>query len=163
MNRTLFIAASAVALCLLVTLPASAQVQLLNIHQDVPVAATLDNPCTSAIEAIAFTGTTHLDQQVWLMPGGTTRLAVADSTLIQGTDALVPPLIGSPTYTGSGSDAVDAEFNPGAATIYNYKQVTNSANSGVFYVIVQVDFDPGTLQLNVSLSASCDDGSPVVP
>ena len=66
--------------------PAAAQTQLLNITQDIPMAATMDNPCTVGIETIAFTGTTHLNQQVWLMPGGSTRLVIAESTSLTGND-----------------------------------------------------------------------------
>jgi hypothetical protein len=161
MNGRSLAVACAFALCLIAAIPAAAQVQLLNLQADVPIAVTLDNPCTAAPEAIAFTGTTHLNQQVWLMPGGTTRLAVSESTSIQGKNVLV--LFGSPTYTGSGADAVDAEFSPGAASIYNYKRVINSATQDTFYAIVQLDFDPASLRLNVSVTGSCDDGSPTTP
>jgi len=159
MNRRLLIAI--VALLALAAIPASAQVKLLDIQQDVPLAATLDNPCTSAIEAIAFTGTTHLNQQVWMMPGGTTRLIVSESTNIQGINTLMP--FGSPTYTGSGADSIDVEFNPGAASIYNAKKVINSASPDPFYAIVSLDFDPASLRMNIGVQSSCSDGSPVAP
>jgi hypothetical protein len=139
---------------------ASAQTQLLKIEQDIPLAATLNNPCTAANELITFTGWTHLNQEVWLMPGGTTRLVVSDSTTLQGKDSLLP-LISSPTYSASGTDSVDVEFSPGAASIYNYKKVVSSSGSqDNFYTVVALDFDPASLRINVSVTAECADGSP---
>jgi len=163
MNRKykLAIVTLSLALSLFAAAPASAQVQLLSVQQDVPMAATLDNPCTVAPEAIAFTGTTHIDQQVWLMPGGTTRLVVSETTSLSGTDTLLGAA--SPIYQVSGCDSIDVEFNPGAATLYNYKQVTNSASQDNFHVIVQLDFDPSSLRLTPGLQASCSDGSPSSP
>src|SRR6266511_3294842 len=135
------------AMSLFAATPASAQTQLLNISQDVPMAATLDNPCTAGPEAIAFTGTTHLNQEVWLMPGGTTRLIVSESTSLSGQDTLLG--LESPIYSATGCDAVDVEFNPGAATLYNYKKVISSASQDNFHTILSLDFDPDSLRLNL--------------
>lgn len=66
----------------------------------------------------------------------------------------------SPTYTASGGDAIDAEFNPGAATIYNYKKVVGGSSADNFHAVVVVDFDPLSLRLNLGVEASCGDGSP---
>ena len=141
---------------------ASAQTQLLVVDQAVPMAATLDNPCTAAIEAIAFTGTTNLHQEVWLMPGGTTRLVVAETTTLQGSDTALPLGTPGPTYSVAASQTVDAEFNPGAATLYNYKKVVSSdaTASDNFYTVLVVDFDPNSLRLNLGLESSCGDGAP---
>jgi hypothetical protein len=146
------------ALSLFAAAPASAQMQLLNIQQDVPMAATLDNPCTAGTEAIAFTGTTHVNQQVWSMPGGSIRLILGEVTTLSGTDILLG--VASPLYTAGGGNETDAEFNPGAASIYNYKQVISSASQDNFHTIVTFDFDPNSLCLNLSLQGSCSDGSP---
>jgi hypothetical protein len=148
-------------LSLFAAAPASAQTQLLSIQQDVPMAATLDNPCTTGPEAIAFTGTTHINQEVWLMPGGTTRLVVSESTNLSGQDTLLGTA--SPIYTATGCDFIDVEFNPGAATIHNYKQVINSATQDNFHVILVMDFDPNSLRLNLGLQSACSDGSPSAP
>ena len=155
-----------IALALIVmsigAVPASAQnaeggTMLLNVDQDVPLAATLDNPCTSTLEAIVFTGTMHLSQQVYSMPSGTTRLAVAESLNLTGTDTT--PLLVSPTYTAGGSNNVDVEFWPGSASLYNYHQVTSTATQDNFHVVVNLDFDPLSLKLSASLGAACSDGT----
>jgi hypothetical protein len=157
LSLTLF--ATVAALCFFAAAPtASAQTQLLNVSVDVPLAATLDNPCTTALEAIAFTGTTHIDQQVWLMPGGTTRLVLGENTSISGKDILRGPL--SPNYSAASADLTDVEFNPGAATLYNYKKVINSAGQDNFHVIVAFSSDANSLQLTPALQVACDDGSP---
>jgi hypothetical protein len=151
----------AVAFALFAVTPASAQTQLLQLEQDVPLAAVVDNPCTSGPETIAFTGTAHITQEVWLMPGGTTRLVVSESSSLTGKDLLLGLL--SPTYSSSGADFVDAEFNPGAATIYNYKKVVSSTGQDNFHTIIAVDFDPQSLRLNLGVQAACDDGSTPPP
>ena len=157
-KTTLTLLTVTLALSLFAAAPVSAQTQLLSIQQDVPMAATLDNPCTAGPEAIAFTGTTHINQEVWLMPGGTTRLIVSESTSLSVTDTLLG--LASPIYTATGCDEIDAEFNPGAASIYNYKKVINSATQDNFHAIVALDFDPNSLRLNLSLQGACSDGSP---
>ena len=149
------------AFALLAATPAAAQTRVLNIEQlEVPLAVTLDNPCTAGIEAIAFTGKTLLNQEVWLMPEGRTRLVISESTTLQGTNTAVLFGTPSPTYLASSSNDTDVEFYPGAASLYNYKKVNNSATPDNFYTILNLDFDPNSLRLNLSVSAACDDGSP---
>lgn len=153
MNRKYDVFALALTVALFVAGTASAQTQVLNVSQDVPLAATLDNPCTTTVEAIAFTGTTHIDQQVWLGPTGSLRLIVGESASLSGTDTLNAV---SPTYTASGTDSFDAEFAPGAVSIYDAKKVNNSSGAqDNFYVVVQLDFDPTSLKLTPTLTASC--------
>src|SRR5688572_926654 len=93
---------------------ASAQTQLLGIEQELPLAAVLDNPCTSQLEAISFTGKTQLYQEVWLMPGQKTRLVLNESTTLQGTDTAVLFGDASATYVASSAGEADGEFFPGA-------------------------------------------------
>lgn len=148
----------ALALSLFAVAPASAQTRILAIEQDIPTTVTLDNPCTAGAELIAFTGNTHLNQEVWLMPGGTTRLIVSESTNLTGKDNLLG--LASPIYSAMGCDVIDVEFNPGAATLYNYKKVVSTGGQDNFHTIVALDFDPASLRLGVGVTATCGDGSP---
>ena len=66
--------------------PVVAQTLLLDVTATVPLAAVLDNPCTAATEAIAFTGSTNLQQRVWLMPDGRLRLQFVEATSMSGTN-----------------------------------------------------------------------------
>ena len=160
MNRVNLILVLTFILALFAAGSASAQSQLLQIEQELPLAAVLDNPCTTKLEAIAFTGKTLLYQEVWLMPGDKPRIVLNESTTLQGTDTAV--LFGEPsaTYVASATNELDIEFFPGAATIMNFKKVNNTASPDDFHVVLTLDFDPASLRLTPSLATSCDDGSP---
>jgi hypothetical protein len=149
-----------VVLALFAAGSASAQTQLLQIDQELPLAAVLDNPCTTRIEAISFTGKTQMHQEVWLMSGDKPRLVVDESTTLQGTDTAVLFGEASATYVASSANSLDIEFFPGAATIMNFKKVNNTASPDDFHVVLTLDFDPLSLKLLPSLTAACNDGSP---
>jgi hypothetical protein len=158
MNRILFTFAAAAGL--FGAVPAAAQTLLLDIDQSVPMALTMDNPCTPQAEAIAFQGTTQLAQRVWLMPNGKFRLQVSEQTALQGQDAAM--LLGtSPTYAVSVGAIYDLEFIPDSVTIWDYQRVTKSAGTpDNFHSVLTIDFDPQTLKINLSLAPACDDGVP---
>lgn len=157
MNR-IFLAIAAAA-GLVAAVPAAGQVLLIDLSQTVPLAATMDNPCTAQPEAIVLQGTTELSQRVWLMPDGNLRMQIAETTALQGQDGTVL-LGGSPVYKVSGGSSIDLEFIPDSVTMWWYKKVTNSAGTqDNFHSVLAVDFDPGTLHLSLSLAPACDDGS----
>ena len=160
MNRLNMTLALTFVLALFAAGSASAQTQLLGIDAELPLAAVLDNPCTSKIEAISFTGKTQIYQEVWMMPGQTTRIVLDESTTLQGTDTAVLFGEASPSYVASSSNSLDVEFSPGAATLSMYKKVNNTAEPDNFHVIVNLDFDPLSLRLTPTLTTACDDGSP---
>lgn len=160
MNRLNLTLALTLVVALMTAGSASAQTRLLQLEQEVPLAAVLDNPCTTKIEAISFTGKAQLYQEVWLMPGDKTRIVLDESTTLQGTDTAIVFGEPSPTYVASDSSQLDIEFFPGSATILNYKKVNNTATPDDFHVVLNLDFDPASLRLTPSLTTACDDGSP---
>lgn len=141
-------------------MPAAGQVQVLGLDQNVPLAATLDNPCTTEVEAILFSGAVHLVQEVWLMPNSNLRLIVRETTTLQGQQNNL--LLGetSPTYAVSAGSRTDAEFVPGAASLMSHKKVSNNVSEDNFHAILVLDFDPATYQLNLKLEGSCSNGEP---
>jgi hypothetical protein len=156
MNRIFF---SLVATAgLVAAVPAVGQTLLLDLSTTVPLAAAMDNPCSVPVEAILLQGTTQLSQRVWQMPDGKLRLQIAEQTSLQGQDraALV-----SPAYAVSAGSIYDVEFIPDSVTIWDYKKVTNTGGTvDSFHSVLQLEFDPGTLKLNLSLAPACDDGLP---
>ena len=157
----LALAAVALAVPLLAPAPAHAQVtgtQLLNVKQKVPLAAVLDNPCTAAIEAISFSGTVDLTQEVWKLTNGNLRLIVAEATALKGTDTLLGAA--SPTYTVNAPSHFDAEFAAMALVVQAYKKVQSTGTADNFHVILSMSFDPKTLQLQLGLLPACDAGRP---
>lgn len=140
-------------------LPAAAQTLLLDLNTNVPLAATLDNPCTPEVEAIAFSGMTQLMQRVWLMPTGTLRLQFAENTSLTGTDAVGGLLGGAgKTYTVSGGGAKDYEFTPEGFAILRFKKVGGTTDN--FYSVLVMAFDPQNLGLQLGLEAACESGMP---
>jgi hypothetical protein len=160
MNRLNLTLALTFVVALFAAGSASAQTQLLNVDQELPLAAVLDNPCTAAVEAISFTGKTQMHQEVWLMPGDKPRIVLDESTTLQGTDTAVLFGEASATYVASSSNSLDLEFFPGPATLMNFKKVNNTASPDDFHVILTLDFDPLSLKLTPSLAVACNDGSP---
>jgi hypothetical protein len=153
----------ALAAMLLAPAPAGAQLlgsePLLSLVRDVPIAATLDNPCTAVREAIAFTGTVRLAEDVLQTAlVGKLRLILAEQTAIQGRDLLA--LFGGPLYTAAGASDADVEFLRGALSILSYKKVVASGVNDNFHVILQMVFDPSTLQIGLGLAGACDAGLP---
>src|SRR5438270_2547445 len=132
--------AFALAAVLLSAIPAYAQILLIDLDQSVPMAATMDNPCSAQTEAIVFTGTTQLAQRVWLMPNGNLRLQIAEQTTMQGQDGAI--LVGtSPTYAVAGRNIYDLEFVPDSVTLWDYQKVTNSAGvNDNFHSVITLDF-----------------------
>lgn len=138
--------------------PAAAQVQVLGIDQNVPLAATLDNPCTSELEAIAFSGAVHLVQEVWLMPDSRLRLIVQEETRLHGENTAVLPPATSPRYSVAGSSKSDVEFAPGAASLMSYKKVVNDVAEDNFHAVLVLAFDPTTYRLDLRLEGACSSG-----
>jgi hypothetical protein len=161
MNKFGYLAAFAVAApAFLGSAPVLGQTLLLDVNQTIPLAATLDNPCTGQLEAIAFQGSAQLAQRVWAMPSGTVRLQTIEQTTMQGQDTAAL-LGGSAKYAFTGTSGMDAEFNPGSASIMNYKKVIrDTGTADNFHAILIMDFDPSTLKLNLKIGGACDDGSP---
>ena len=148
------------AVSLVGAVPAGAQTLLLDTNLTVPMAATMDDPCSSTVEAIVFQGTTQLAQRVWLLGNGNFRLQIVEQTALQGQDSAI--LLGtSPTYTVSAPSNIDIEFMPDSVTVWDYKQVTNNgATQDNFHSVLAMDFDPTSLKLNLSLAPACSDGLP---
>lgn len=142
--------------------PAAAQTLLLDVNTTLPLAAVLDNPCTSAAEAIAFTGSTALQQRVYLMPDGRFRLQFAESTTLSGTDtlAVVNPLSPPAPYTVASAGQQDLEIDPFDLEILQFKKVARTGSDDNFHSILVLAFDPANLQLQVGLEAACDNGQP---
>jgi hypothetical protein len=156
MTHTLRTALAAAAL--VAAAPALGQTLLLDISTTVPLAAALDNPCTVAPEAIAFTGNTAISQRVWLMPDGKFRLQYAENTAMQGQQAgsLTPV-----TYAISGASERDLEVDPVAFEVLSFKKVSRTAGlDDNFYTVLVLSFDPQNLQLRASLESACDTGLP---
>jgi hypothetical protein len=136
--------------------PAAGQVLLLDVALKLPLAATLDNPCTPQIEAIAFQGVTDLTQRVWLTAEGNLRLQFAETTAMQGT---ATTLLGTTAkYVVSGSSAQDLEFAPLSFSVLKFKKVEGSTDN--FHSVLVLGFDPQTLRLELKLEGACDNGMP---
>ena len=142
--------------------PALAQTLLLDVATTLPLAAVLDNPCTTAPEAIAFNGSTNLQQRVWLMPDGRIRLQFAEATNLTGQDGLLPinPLTPPAPYTVASSGQQDLEVDPFELEILQFKKVARAGSDDNFHSVLVLTFDPQNLQLRVGLEAACDNGRP---
>ena len=142
--------------------PALAQTLLLDVTATVPLAAVLDNPCTTATEAIAFTGSTNLQQRVWLMPDGRLRLQFVEATSMSGTNTLAPfnPLSPPQPYTVSAPGQQDLEIDPFDLEILQFKKVSRAGADDNFHSVLVLAFNPQSLQLQVGLEAACDNGQP---
>jgi hypothetical protein len=142
--------------------PAVAQTLLLDVNTTVPLAAVLDNPCTTAPEAIAFSGSTALQQRVYLMPDGRFRLQFAESTTMSGLDTLAPlnPLAPPAPYTVSSIGEQDLEIDPWDIEILQFKKVARPGMDSNFHSVLVLAFDPLNLRLQVSLEGACDNGQP---
>jgi hypothetical protein len=135
--------------------PAGAQVLLADVDTTVPLAATLDNPCTAAAEAIVFQGTAALRQRVWLLPSGNLRLQLAESTSLNGAMPLSPA-----TYTVSGGSERDLEFDPAGFSMLQFKKVQQAGVTDNFHSVLVMSFDPQSLQIQLGLEGACDNGMP---
>jgi hypothetical protein len=158
--KNIIIRAFATVAIAVAAIPAAAQTLLLDLSPTtIPLAATLDNPCTPQLEAIAFQGTTSFSQRVWLMPDGDIRLQFAENTALQGQNALA--LLGTPNkYVASGAAQQDFEFAPMGLSVLQYKKVTSDGLADNFHAVLVLDFDPQNLRLELKLEAQCDDGRP---
>lgn len=143
-------------------LPAAAQTLLLDATLTVPLAAVLDNPCTTVPEAIAFSGSANLKQRVYLMPDGRLRLQFAETTSMSGTNTLAPanPLAPPAPYTVSSAGEQDLEIDPFDIEILQFKKVARAGSDDNFHSILVLAFSPTNLQLQVGLEAACDNGQP---
>jgi hypothetical protein len=134
------------------------EVQLLALDQTVPLAAVLDNPCTAAVEAVAFEGSTHLIQEIRQTPLGL-RLIIWERTFLQGTDTLL--LGGSgPIYAVDAVSHPDVEFAPDSVSLYSHKKVLGTDDN--FHAVLVLDFHPSSLQIDLRLEGACDNGLPTV-
>jgi hypothetical protein len=140
--------------------PAAAQTLLLDVNLNLPLAATLDNPCTPQTELIAFTGSTALAQRVWLLPSGNLRLQFEETTSISGVDTLGGLLGGGARYSASGTSVQDIEFAPLSFSVLQYKPVTRTGAVDNFHSVLVLVFDPQNLRLQLKLEAACDNGMP---
>jgi hypothetical protein len=140
--------------------PAAAQVLLLDANLNLPLVATLDNPCTPQPEAILFQGSTALAQRVWLLPNGNLRLQFDETTALNGVDTL-GGLLGTPAkYAVSGTSTQDLEFAPLSFSVLRYKKVVREGTLDNFHSVLVLTFDPQNLRLQVNLEPACDDGLP---
>ena len=143
---------------LVATGPALGQTLLLDVSLTLPLAATMDNPCTAAPEAIAFTGSTHLVQRVWLLPDGRLRLQYAEATAMQGQE---PASLTPMTYAISGTSERDLDVDPVAFELLSFKKVGRTAGlDDNFHSVLVLAFDPQRLQLQAKLEGACDTGLP---
>ena len=142
--------------------PALAQTLLLDVATTLPLAGVLDNPCTTAPEAIAFSGSTNLQQRVWLMPDGRIRLQFAEATNLTGQNGLAPinPLTPPAPYTVAAAGQQDIEIDPFELEILQFKKVARAGADDNFHSVLVLTFDPQNLQLRVGLEAACDNGQP---
>lgn len=138
--------------------PALSQTLLLDLNTSLPMAATLDNPCTAETEAIAFSGTTQLAQRVWLLPSGNLRLQIAENTALEGVDTL--KLLGPMKYVVAGASESDYEFDPVSLSVLQFKKVNSAGLSDNFHSVLVMAFDPENLQVQLGLEAACDNGQP---
>jgi hypothetical protein len=136
--------------------PVMGQVLLLDLNTSVPMAATLDNPCTAEPEAILFQGTTALQQRVWLLANGNLRLQFAENTALEGTTGL----LGGTKYVVSGGSDKDLEFDPVGFSVLQFKKVTQDAVTDNFHSVLVLTFDPQNLKLDLKLEGACDNGMP---
>jgi hypothetical protein len=115
------------------------------------ISSTLDNPCTAAREAIAFTGGMRLKQQAWTTTDGRYRVLLHETTSIQGKDAA-----GNLTYA-SGSSTSDIVYQPTLFTLLIFKKMNTPDQ---FHAVFVLDIDPVTGLITVKLEAACDNGLP---
>ena len=148
----------AAATMLAAAAPALSQTLLLDLNTSLPMAATLDNPCTAELEAIAFNGTTQLAQRVWLLPNGNMRLQIAENTSLEGVDSLA--LLGSMKYIVAGASESDYEFDPVSLSVVQFKKVNRDGLADNFHSALVLAFDPQSLELKLGLEAACDNGLP---
>jgi hypothetical protein len=151
--------ASAAAAILMVAMPAVAQQLLLDVNTTVPMASTMDNPCTAEPETIVFQGSTKLMQRVWLLPSGNLRLQISEQTALEGFNSAAPLLGPTVKYVVSGDSENDLEFEPLAFSLLKFKKV-NGGSPDEFHSVLVLDFDPQNLKLNLSLEPACDNGMP---
>jgi hypothetical protein len=156
MFRTLMAVATLAA-----AMPAAAQVLLLDVNLNLPLAATLDNPCTAQTEAILFTGSTAIAQRVWLLPNGNLRLQFDETTSMSGVNSLGGLLGATPAkYAVSGTSTQDIEFAPLSFSVLRYKKVVREGTTDDFYSVLVLAFDPQNLRLQASVEPACDNGLP---
>lgn len=142
-----------------VAAPAFGQVLLLSVENvNVPMASTLDNPCTAAAEAIAFAGTTNITQRVWLESDGRLRLQFYETTTLQGVDTLSSPLA-PVSYAVASMGEQDVVFEPIALEVLQFKKVVRAGGADNFHSVLVIGIDPLNLRLNIKLEAACDDGA----
>jgi hypothetical protein len=154
-----FFHALTAAVILAAAVPAAAQTLLLDVSQTVPIAATLDNPCSPQPEAIVFTGSTNLTERVWLLPDGNIRVQFYESTAVQGNDALASPLLPAVKYTAAGESMQDFEIAAVSLSVLQYKKVSHPMSDN-FHSVLVLSLDPQNLKVDVKLEAACDDGMP---
>jgi hypothetical protein len=142
--------------------PAMGQALLLDLNATVPLAATLDNPCTTETEAILFKGNTNLAQRVWLMPSGNLRLQFAETTSLEGVDSLASSSLLAPSvkYAVFSSGRQDLEFEPIAFEVLQFKKVMREGTDDMFHSVLVLAFDPQNLRLDLKLEGACDNGQP---
>lgn len=138
--------------------PAAAQVLLLDVNVNLPLAAVLDNPCTTQAEAIALQGSTDLAQRVWLMPDGNLRLQFNETTTMSGIDTSA--LLNPTKYSVAGSSVQDLEFSPLSFSVLQFKKVEREGGADNFHSVLVLSFDPANLRLQVGVEPACDDGMP---
>jgi hypothetical protein len=155
---TLLRTLSAAAL-LAAAVPAVAQVLLLDVNLNLPLAAVLDNPCTTTrVEAIAMQGSTALAQRVWLMPDGNLRLQFNETTTMSGIDTTA--LLNPTKYSVAGSSVQDLEFSPLSFSVLQFKKVEREGGADDFHSVLVLSFDPANLRLQVGIEPACDNGMP---
>lgn len=138
--------------------PAAAQVLLLDVNLNLPLAAVLDNPCTTQVEAIAMEGSTALAQRVWLMPDGNLRLQFNETTTMSGLDTAV--LLTPTKYSAAGSSVQDIEFSPLSFSVLQFKKVEREGGADDFHSVLVLSFDPANLRLQLGIEPACDNGMP---
>lgn len=153
-----FRALSAAAL-LAAAAPAAGQVLLLDVALTVPMAAVLDNPCTTTPEAITFTGNTELAKRLWLLPDGNLRLQFYENTSLQGL-AVTSPLLPPVNYAAAGWAQQDFVIEPLAFSVLQYKKVERPGVVDNFHAVLVLNVDPANLGVDVKLEGACDDGMP---
>jgi hypothetical protein len=154
----IFRAVSAAAM-IVAAAPAAGQVLLLDVATTVPMAGTLDNPCTPLPEAIVFSGSTALAQRLWLLPDGNLRLQFYESTAMAG-QAVTSPLLPAVKYAFSGEAQQDLVFEPLAISVLQYKKVQQAGASDNFHAVLVLSIDPQNLRVDLKLEGACDNGMP---
>lgn len=136
--------------------PAVGQVLLLDLHQAVPMASALDNPCTPELESILFVGATELKQQVWLLANGNLRMQVMEHTVMDG-EIPATPLAPAVKYAFFGSSGSDLEFASSLSlSLLSLKKVIREGGNDDFHSVLVMLFDPQSLKLDLRLEAVCE-------